>query len=78
MQVDLDNGIVVSHTAYKSLIKASWILSDVITKHPQLNLLKAAIQYDVQALAEARIYHSNVILLLKLPHTCSFQYVILM
>jgi len=54
MQLNLGpgSGSAVSHAVYKSLIKASWILSDVITKHPQLNLLEAAIQYDVQALAE--------------------------
>ena len=55
MQSELGDGNIVSHTVYKSLIKASWILSDVITKHPQLNLLEAAIHYDVRFLAEVRI-----------------------
>ena len=54
LNLGLGSGNTVSHSVYKSLIKASWILSDVITKHPQLNLLEAAMQYDVQALAEVR------------------------
>ena len=61
VRLDLSSGNVVSQTVYKSLIKASWILSDVITKHPQLNLLEAAIRYDVQALAEVCICRSLVI-----------------
>ena len=46
---------MISNIAYTYLIKASWILSDVISKHPQLNLLETAVQYDVQALAEVRL-----------------------
>lgn len=54
MQVDLTRGNLVSKTVYTHLIKASWILSDVITKHPQLSLLEATIHYEVQGLAEVR------------------------
>ena len=64
MRLDLGSGNVISHTVYTSLIKASWILSDVITKHPQLSLLEAAIQYGVQALAEVRVYHGNLTLVI--------------
>lgn len=50
----------MSYATYGCLIKASWILSDVITKHPQQNLLEAAIRYDVQALAE--VCHPRILL----------------
>ncbi|KAI5840126.1 hypothetical protein DFP73DRAFT_197664 [Morchella snyderi] len=43
----------VSHQAYANLVKASWILIDVIAKHPQFNLLDPSIQYDAEVLAEA-------------------------
>ena len=52
-QVQLD-GNVVSYTVDKSLAKAFWILCNVITKHPKLNLLMALIQYYTQALTEVR------------------------
>jgi len=48
---------VISNTVYTCLIKASWVLSDVISKHPQLGLLEAAVQHDVQSLAEVRQLH---------------------
>lgn len=41
----------VSHDGYLSLVKASWILVDVIVRHPQLNYLDDAIRIDVDALA---------------------------
>lgn len=34
------------------LIKASWILSDVITRHPQLNFMETNIRIEVGGLAE--------------------------
>lgn len=38
------------------LIKASWILIDVIARHPQLNLLESSIRYDAELLAD--VWHS--------------------
>lgn len=43
--------ITVSQQGYINLIKASWILIDVIVRHPQLNLLDSGIRYDVELLA---------------------------
>lgn len=37
---------------YADLIKSSWILIDVIARHPQLNLLDPGIRYDAELLAE--------------------------
>lgn len=37
---------------YLDLIKASWILIDVIARHPQLNLLDTVVRGDVELLAE--------------------------
>ncbi|KAI5782027.1 hypothetical protein DFH27DRAFT_488153 [Peziza echinospora] len=41
-----------STQAYADLIKASWILRDVIVKHPQLNLLDPTMQCEAAVLAE--------------------------
>lgn len=43
--------ITVSQQGYINLIKSSWILIDVIVRHPQLNLLDSGIRYDVELLA---------------------------
>lgn len=37
---------------YVDLIKASWILIDVIARHPQLNLLDSVVRCEVELLAE--------------------------
>lgn len=37
---------------YLDLIKASWILVDVIARHPQLNLLDTSVRYEVEILTE--------------------------
>lgn len=37
---------------YADLRKSSWILIDVITRHPQLDLLDPGIRYDAELLAE--------------------------
>lgn len=42
----------LSNQGYLDLIKASWILIDVIARHPQLNLLDTAVRCDVELLAE--------------------------
>lgn len=43
---------MLSKQGYTDLIKASWILIDVIKRHPQLNLLDPSIRYDAELLAE--------------------------
>ncbi|KAL0634113.1 hypothetical protein Q9L58_006992 [Maublancomyces gigas] len=46
-------GQAISSQGYADLIKASWILLDVIARHPQLNLLDSSIRLDAEQLAEA-------------------------
>lgn len=46
--------ITVSQQGYINLIKASWILIDVIVRHPQLNLIDSGIRCDVELLANVR------------------------
>lgn len=45
-------GQMLSLQGYADLIKASWILIDVIARHPQLNLLDPGIRFDAELLAE--------------------------
>ena len=40
---------------YINLIKSSWLLIDIIARHPQLNFLISDVQYEVQLLAAASI-----------------------
>jgi hypothetical protein len=42
---------VVSVSGYADLIKASWILIDIINQHPQFHLSSTGTRYDVQLLA---------------------------
>lgn len=42
----------LSNQGYLDLIKASWILIDVIARHPQLNLLDTVVRCNVELLAE--------------------------
>lgn len=42
----------ISKQGYADLIKASWILIDVIARHPQLNLLESSIRYEAELLAD--------------------------
>lgn len=42
----------LSQQGYADLIKASWIMIDVIARHPQLNLLDPGIRFDAELLAE--------------------------
>ena len=48
----------VTGQGYLDLVKASWILIDVIKRHPQLNLLNTSIRYEMELLAEVS-RHSN-------------------
>lgn len=54
-QMELPDGspsnVTSSQQGYINLIKASWILIDVIARHPQLNLLDSGIRFDVELLA---------------------------
>lgn len=45
-------GQTVSTQGYTDLIKASWVLIDVIARHPQFNLLDSMIRLDAEQLAE--------------------------
>lgn len=45
-------GTTISQQGYVDLIKASWILIDVIARHPQLNLLDSVVRCEVELLAE--------------------------
>lgn len=49
---------LVSKQGYADLIKASWILIDIIARHPQLNRLDATIRYDAVLLADVWYYPS--------------------
>lgn len=60
LSADLSSDGSVSHQAYTDLVKASWILIDVIAKHPQFNLLDPSIQYDAEVLAEVSRSHNNL------------------
>lgn len=42
----------LSLQGYADLVKSSWILIDVIARHPQLNLLDPGIRYEAELLAE--------------------------
>lgn len=50
-RLDPDSGIV-SNEGYGNLLKASWILTDVIAVHPQFGLIEASIQYEVMELTQ--------------------------
>lgn len=42
----------LSMQGYADLVKSSWILIDVIARHPQLNLLDPGVRYEAELLAE--------------------------
>lgn len=46
---------IISQQGYVDLIKASWILIDVIARHPQLNLLDTGVRCEVELLAEVSL-----------------------
>ena len=51
-----EKSLAVTGQGYLDLVKASWILVDVIKRHPQLNLLNADIRYEVVLLAEVSYF----------------------
>ena len=59
MEIHVDTGNsshrVVSYGGYLNLVKSSWVLIDIIARHPQLNFLISDVQYEVQLLATASI-----------------------
>lgn len=50
------SNVVGFQQGYINLIKASWILIDVIARHPQLNLLDSGIRCDVELLANVCLH----------------------
>lgn len=42
----------ISSQGYANLLKAAWILIDIITKHPQLDYLETNTGYGVKLLVE--------------------------
>lgn len=42
----------VSAEGYLNLLKASWILTDVIVVHPQFSLIESSVQYEVMQLTQ--------------------------
>ncbi|KAI5807601.1 hypothetical protein DFH27DRAFT_327215 [Peziza echinospora] len=52
LQTEPGDGKSLHRETYVALIKATWIMSDVIHKHPQLNFLDSVIQSEVQILVE--------------------------
>lgn len=51
-------GTAISQQGYVDLIKASWILIDVIARHPQLNMLDSVVRCEVELLAEVSSLHA--------------------
>jgi len=43
---------VVSKLRYLYFVKASWILIDIIVRHPQYNLLRPSLRYDIEILTQ--------------------------
>jgi hypothetical protein len=42
----------ITWQGYANLIKAAWILIDIITRHPQLDFLETSTAYGVELLVE--------------------------
>lgn len=45
-------GQTISQQGYADLIKAAWILVDIIGRHPQLDFLDSGIRYEVVQLTQ--------------------------
>ncbi|KAF8249029.1 ankyrin [Wilcoxina mikolae CBS 423.85] len=52
-QMELHSSNAVSRQGYLNLIKASWILVDIVVRHPQLSFLDSTIRLEVSLLTEA-------------------------
>lgn len=50
------SGEVVSQQGYADLIKAAWILVDIIGRHPQLDFLDSSIRYEVVQLTQVSFF----------------------
>lgn len=52
VESSLAAGQIISHQGYADLIKAAWILVDIIGRHPQLDFLDSGIRYEVVQLTQ--------------------------
>jgi hypothetical protein len=50
----------ITLSAYTNLVKASWILVDVIACHPQLTFLDSSMHYEVQLLSAVSHLHVHI------------------
>jgi len=56
----VESGGQVSQEGYVNLLKASWILTDIIVVHPQFGYIEASTQYEIMQLTEVSSYiHST-------------------
>lgn len=46
----------ISRQGYTDLIKAAWILVDIIGRHPQLDFLDSDIRYEVVQLTQVGVF----------------------
>ncbi|KAI9772340.1 MAG: hypothetical protein M1840_001089 [Geoglossum simile] len=69
------SGRPVSVAAYTNLIKASWILTDIVTCHPQLMFLNSSTRYEVKLLSAALKHEFQRIgtLGLVIPNLCDLE-----
>lgn len=52
LYVGSSSGQIISQQGYANLIKAAWILVDIIGRHPQLDFLDSGIRYEVVQLTQ--------------------------
>lgn len=52
------SGQIISQQGYADLIKAAWILVDIIGRHPQLDFLDSGIRYEVVQLTQVSFIKS--------------------
>lgn len=52
---------IISQQGYADLIKAAWILVDIIARHPQLDFLDSDIRYEVVQLTQVGGFQGPVI-----------------
>lgn len=52
LYVGSSSGQIISQQGYADLIKAAWILVDIIGRHPQLDFLDSGIRYEVVQLTQ--------------------------
>lgn len=57
--MELHSSDTVSRQGYLNLVKASWILVDIVMRHPQLSFLDSIVHLEVRLLTEVRIADST-------------------